>query len=44
MKVRSPAFQEGQEIPRKYTCQGDDVSPPLRIDSSAVCSPTRERR
>lgn len=25
----SPAFSDGGEIPRQYTCEGDDVSPPL---------------
>lgn len=29
MKLRSPAFADGEEIPSKYTCEGDDVSPPL---------------
>lgn len=29
IKVSSQAFQEGGMIPRKYTCDGDDVSPPL---------------
>jgi Raf kinase inhibitor-like YbhB/YbcL family protein len=24
-----PAFESGQPIPRKYTCEGEDVSPPL---------------
>ncbi len=27
--VRSSAFQEGGMIPAKYTCDADDVSPPL---------------
>ncbi|HEX7717054.1 MAG TPA: YbhB/YbcL family Raf kinase inhibitor-like protein [Marmoricola sp.] len=27
--VSSPAFDEGGQIPRKYTCRGDGVSPPL---------------
>jgi len=27
--VRSTAFDAGQPIPRKYTCDGDEVSPPL---------------
>ncbi len=27
--VRSSAFQEGGMIPAKYTCDGDDMSPPL---------------
>ena len=29
MKVTSPAFAEGATIPMKYTCDGDDVIPPL---------------
>jgi len=29
MKLESPAFAPDHEIPRKYTCEGDDVSPPL---------------
>lgn len=31
MRISSPAFDEGEEIPAKYTCDGDDVSPSLRI-------------
>jgi Raf kinase inhibitor-like YbhB/YbcL family protein len=27
--LRSPAFGDGQPIPRKYTADGDNVSPPL---------------
>jgi Raf kinase inhibitor-like YbhB/YbcL family protein len=33
MTLRSPAFQPGADIPRKYTCDADDVSPPLRWES-----------
>lgn len=29
LSVSSQAFQEGDRIPAKYTCQGQDVSPPL---------------
>ncbi|RMH39946.1 MAG: YbhB/YbcL family Raf kinase inhibitor-like protein [Deltaproteobacteria bacterium] len=29
MKLESPAFADGESIPPKYTCEGDDVSPPL---------------
>jgi Raf kinase inhibitor-like YbhB/YbcL family protein len=29
MVLRSEAFIAGAEIPAKYTCQGDDISPPL---------------
>lgn len=27
--LSSPAFNQGQPIPRKYSCDGQDVSPPL---------------
>ncbi len=30
MKVTSSAFQAGQAIPTKYTCEGEDISPPLQ--------------
>lgn len=29
MKIETPAFQEGKSIPKKYTCQGENISPPL---------------
>lgn len=29
IKVESTAFKEGEVIPRKYTCDGADISPPL---------------
>ena len=29
LHVSSPAFSEGERIPTKYTCEGQDVSPPL---------------
>lgn len=29
MKITSSAFVEGASIPLKYTCDGEDVSPPL---------------
>lgn len=29
MRLTSPAFTEGGEIPQKYTRDGDDVAPPL---------------
>jgi len=29
LKLVSPAFTEGGPIPRQYTCQGQDISPPL---------------
>lgn len=33
MKLTSSAFEYGKEIPRKYTCQGEDVNPPLEISN-----------
>ena len=30
MQLESSAFQQGTEIPKKYTCDGENVSPPLR--------------
>jgi Raf kinase inhibitor-like YbhB/YbcL family protein len=29
MELRSAAFDSGNNIPRKYTCDGDNISPPL---------------
>jgi Raf kinase inhibitor-like YbhB/YbcL family protein len=29
LTLRSSAFQPNGEIPKRYTCEGDDVSPPL---------------
>jgi len=31
MKLTSKAFKSGEEIPEKYTCEGEDISPPLDI-------------
>jgi Raf kinase inhibitor-like YbhB/YbcL family protein len=31
MKITSSAFQEGGNIPSKFTCDGSDTSPPLEI-------------
>jgi phosphatidylethanolamine-binding protein (PEBP) family uncharacterized protein len=28
-ELTSIAFNDGQAIPRKYSCEGDNVSPPL---------------
>lgn len=30
MTLTSPAFGQGGTIPKKYTCDGDGISPPLR--------------
>ncbi len=31
-ELRSQAFENGGEIPVKYTCEGQDISPPLEWD------------
>jgi Raf kinase inhibitor-like YbhB/YbcL family protein len=31
MKLSSPAFKNNDLIPSKYTCQGENISPPLHI-------------
>ena len=32
MKLSSKAFKHNEQIPRQYTCQGVDISPPLTIE------------
>lgn len=32
MQLTSPAFADGAAIPTRYSCDGDDISPPLVID------------
>lgn len=32
MKLTSPAFENNKSIPKKYTCEGEDVNPPLEIE------------
>jgi len=31
--ISSAAFAEGQQIPVKYTCDGEDISPPLKWEA-----------
>jgi Raf kinase inhibitor-like YbhB/YbcL family protein len=31
MQITSPAFKNGERIPSKYTCEGTNISPPLRF-------------
>ena len=33
LKIKSSAFHEGDLIPKKYTCDGADISPPLAWDA-----------
>lgn len=32
-KISSSAFEKGGEIPKKYTCDGENVNPPLKIEN-----------
>lgn len=34
LTLSSPAFEPGEKIPSKYTCEGEDVSPPLEISGA----------
>lgn len=34
MKITSPQFGNNAFIPKKYTCQGDDINPPLTISGA----------
>jgi len=36
IKLSSSAFSDGGKIPTKYTCDGDDVSPPLSIENAIL--------
>ena len=36
IKITSTAFEEEGMIPKKYTCDGKDVSPPLAWTSVAI--------
>ncbi len=33
LKISSPAFENGGEIPKKYTCDGANINPPLKIEN-----------
>ena len=32
MKISSPAFINGAKLPSRYTCDGENVNPPLKIE------------
>ena len=34
LTVSSPAFENNKLIPPKYTCDGDDVNPPLTVEGT----------
>jgi Raf kinase inhibitor-like YbhB/YbcL family protein len=31
MEITSPAFKNGERVPKKYTCEGPNISPPLEF-------------
>jgi len=33
MKIASSVFKQGELIPAKHSCQGDDINPPLKISA-----------
>ena len=36
LKIESPAFKDGGLIPSKYTCDGENISPPLRWTNAPI--------
>lgn len=34
LSLTSPAFDAGGKIPSKYTCEGEDISPPLTVEGA----------
>ena len=36
MKITSPAFKNNSYMPSKYTCDGEDINPPLNIENIPV--------
>lgn len=32
MKIESPVFKNNELIPPKYTCDGENINPPLKLD------------
>ncbi|MCX5799544.1 MAG: YbhB/YbcL family Raf kinase inhibitor-like protein, partial [Proteobacteria bacterium] len=33
LKITSPAFKDNESIPKKYTCDGKDISPPIIFEN-----------
>ncbi|MBD3241819.1 MAG: YbhB/YbcL family Raf kinase inhibitor-like protein [Chitinivibrionales bacterium] len=40
MRLSSPAFSNAEPIPEKYTCRGEDISPPLTIEERPATAQT----
>ena len=38
IKIKSSAFEQGGMIPKKYTCDGEDISPPLAWSDAPASS------
>lgn len=36
LTITSPVFENNRPIPKKYTCDGEDVNPPLNIEGIPV--------
>jgi phosphatidylethanolamine-binding protein (PEBP) family uncharacterized protein len=36
IQIESPAFSEGDAVPTRFTCDGENVSPPLRCPPSGA--------
>ena len=34
ISIKSPAFENNKQIPKKYSCDGDDINPPLIIEGT----------
>lgn len=32
MRITSPQFKDGEEIPQEYTCEGPNINPPLNFE------------
>lgn len=38
--VKSPAFESNKQIPKKYSCDGEEVNPPLTVDGIPTAAKT----
>jgi len=34
LSIKSPAFESGKPIPKKYSCDGQDINPPLTVEGT----------
>lgn len=34
LSIKSPVFENGKPIPRKYSCDGNDINPPITFDGT----------